>query len=79
MHMDIDIDEERDITANVEVKRVDNGYQVECWRKTKEKRTIQTMFGKHETNARKQTLVFSNLADVVKFLGEHYNEPTVGL
>ena len=77
--MEAELDEAREVTSTVQIERVDNGYQVRCAVPLKHKKTIRTMFGPQEVEHRTRQLVFSNLADVVKFLGEHYKEPTVGL
>lgn len=77
--MELDDLEMREAEAKVQIERLDNGYIVRCAKPIKEKRTIRTMFGNIETRVRTCEMVFPTLADAVKFLGEHYKEPTVGV
>lgn len=73
---DTDIIDEREVKAVVQIIRVDNGYRVRAHEVLKKKRTIQTLLGKTEVGHREVDLVFHSLAEVVEWLGKHYQEPT---
>lgn len=61
------------VEAKIVMSKVSNGYIV-----TRRKAGAAEPTGIFE-GPETEDFVFSNLADVVKFLGDHYKEPTVGL
>lgn len=61
------------IEAKVLIVKVANGYTVT--RRVAGSKEPTGLFEGPET----EDYVFSNLADVVKFLGDHYKEPTKGV
>ena len=65
------------IEAKIVMSKVVNGYIVSRRKANAEEPSgVAAMLG---ASPEVEDFVFSNLADVVKFLGEHYKEPTVGL
>jgi hypothetical protein len=75
----IELEEARDIQSAVAIKRAENGYRVLYHRVLKEKKTVMSLFGPKEVQHEDAEMVFPTLADVVQFLGQHYEEPTVGV
>jgi len=75
----IELEELNELKNHVHLYKVENGYAIKVT-VPREKPVKQSgPFTDYESKTREAIHVFSNLADVVSWLGNHYQEPTNGL